>query len=362
MNLKSFWLLALILLSVPAFGQEAPWSAGVEGRYSIMGKVNAVEIGNGPSIAAHIRHQFSPKVALKLEYQWIESEHIGGDSSEFHTLRLVPQFLFLVRDTYSIGAELGVGYQYADLSNIDQIGMFELSFGPVARLEIKGPWSLLASAHYANSFDEFIKSGLQRLDFGLGISYQFGWARDPNSEPFVDSDQDGVADNEDQCNSTPFGIKVAKNGCPADTDFDLVADYNDFCPDTKRGDEVDDIGCSLYTLGRGVIDGIAFEKNSPRLTANSRSELSKVAEQLKKYPNLFYVVEGYSSSGSSEEERLSISKARAVSVMNILISYGVPTHKIKAEGLSGQYPLTDSKNEADKSLNERIEIKWKNQF
>ena len=163
----------------------------------------------------------------------------------------------------------------------------------------------------------------------------------------------------DECSKTPFGIKVSRNGCPLDLDGDMISDYQDFCPNTEKESEVDEMGCPLSNPGRGVIDGIAFENQSPRMTDTSKIALATVAENLKKYPNLLFVIEGYTSPIGAPIQRTSISKARAISVLNLLVSYGVPAEKLQAVGLGDQYPLTESMDERDRILNERIEIKWK---
>ncbi|MDE3740936.1 BspA family leucine-rich repeat surface protein [Maribacter polysaccharolyticus] len=65
----------------------------------------------------------------------------------------------------------------------------------------------------------------------------------------VDSDEDGVSDDLDNCADTPAGETVDANGCSdsqkdADTDGDGISDTLDMCPDTPAGETVDAEGCS----------------------------------------------------------------------------------------------------------------------
>jgi len=63
----------------------------------------------------------------------------------------------------------------------------------------------------------------------------------------LDSDGDGVTDNNDTCSDTPSGQTVDTNGCSdsqKDTDGDGVLDSVDNCPDTPSGQTVDTNGCS----------------------------------------------------------------------------------------------------------------------
>jgi OOP family OmpA-OmpF porin len=56
----------------------------------------------------------------------------------------------------------------------------------------------------------------------------------------MDSDGDGVYDENDECPDTPAGVEVDEYGCPVDSDGDGVPDYLDKCPGTEAGAEVDD--------------------------------------------------------------------------------------------------------------------------
>ena len=83
--------------------------------------------------------------------------------------------------------------------------------------------------------------------------YEFGVINGTNGIgcPIVgqaeDSDQDGVADEFDDCANTQIGEEVDTIGCSAnqkDGDQDFVSDAEDMCPDTPIGETVDSIGCS----------------------------------------------------------------------------------------------------------------------
>ncbi len=70
----------------------------------------------------------------------------------------------------------------------------------------------------------------------------------------LDSDSDGVYDDQDQCPGTLANVTVDAQGCPRDTDGDGVADYRDDCPNTEAYVQVDEKGCPLDNDGDGVAD------------------------------------------------------------------------------------------------------------
>jgi outer membrane protein OmpA-like peptidoglycan-associated protein len=85
----------------------------------------------------------------------------------------------------------------------------------------------------------------------LALTPSLSWAA-------IDSDGDGVPDDQDECPQTPPKTSVDKKGCPIknDKDHDGVVDEKDDCPDTPTGAKVDIHGCALDEDSDGVPDGI----------------------------------------------------------------------------------------------------------
>ncbi|MCP5160649.1 MAG: OmpA family protein [Hahellaceae bacterium] len=93
----------------------------------------------------------------------------------------------------------------------------------------------------------------------LGLSYLFGHTS--KAKPVMDSDGDGVADDQDQCASTAAGTAVDAVGCPlvVDADGDGVKDNMDRCPGTASGVKVDASGCPVVADADN--DGVADERD-----------------------------------------------------------------------------------------------------
>jgi outer membrane protein OmpA-like peptidoglycan-associated protein len=87
------------------------------------------------------------------------------------------------------------------------------------------------------------------LAFTGGLQFSIGGG-------MSDADNDGVADNKDDCPATPTGALVDLRGCPLDADADKVPDGIDQCANTPTGATVDAQGCPTDADGDGVYDGI----------------------------------------------------------------------------------------------------------
>src|SRR5688572_9045600 len=69
------------------------------------------------------------------------------------------------------------------------------------------------------------------VDYVAGLGIQYSWGGSPTRR-VLDSDGDGVVDDEDKCPGTPAGTPVDASGCPlpTDDDGDGVANDIDKCP------------------------------------------------------------------------------------------------------------------------------------
>ena len=73
--------------------------------------------------------------------------------------------------------------------------------------------------------------------------------------PFVDTDEDGVQDSDDDCDSTPANATVDESGCEVDTDGDGIVDSMDDCPATETNATVDSMGCEVIDNNGGSDNG-----------------------------------------------------------------------------------------------------------
>lgn len=104
-----------------------------------------------------------------------------------------------------------------------------------------------------------------------------------------DSDDDGVPDDEDECQHTPFNVKVGRKGCPLDGDKDGVPDYRDKELNTKQGAVVNHLG---ITMTDEMIERLRLERDSvvaERVTkftdAPSKETLKKIDTDVAKRRN-----------------------------------------------------------------------------
>ena len=156
-----------------------------------------------------------------------------------------------------------------------------------------------------------------------------------------DEDGDGVPDSRDKCPGTPKGVQVDANGCPPPP------------PPVAVVEEV--VVVKEETI---VIRDVHFEFDSAKLTAADKTKLDTIVTRLKKEaPSAQLRVTGHTDSVGSDTYNQKLSDRRAHSVVEYLISNGIPRSSfVSVLGAGESQPVADNKTADGRAMNRRVEI------
>lgn len=159
-------------------------------------------------------------------------------------------------------------------------GTLTVPIGVGFKLKISEKIDINLGASYYITFSDYIdnvKVGKNDnyIFANFSLQYNFGKPYD-DSDPIyktvdfssldkLDTDEDGITDNDDRCPGTPKGIKTDAHGCPDDNDLDGVPDYKDKELMTKTGAIVDENGVTqtdqMISDRQMVFDSLATERS-----------------------------------------------------------------------------------------------------
>lgn len=111
---------------------------------------------------------------------------------------------------------------------------------------------------------------------------------------------------------------------------------------------------------RGVVitlsGSVLFATGKQELLPIAQDKLGEVAKALKDQGFKKLVVEGHTDSRGSASQNEDLSRGRAESVRSYLISRGIPSDKIEAQGFGSRRPVSENETAEGRANNRRVEI------
>jgi outer membrane protein OmpA-like peptidoglycan-associated protein len=105
-----------------------------------------------------------------------------------------------------------------------------------------------------------------------------------------------------------------------------------------------------------VLKNIFFDTKKSELKSESMTELDNVISLLNENPNLKIRITGFTDNIGSAPDNLQLSKNRAISVVNYLISKSIDKTRLQYSGQGEGQPIATNNTEEGRSLNRRTEL------
>ncbi|MCX2738665.1 OmpA family protein [Pontibacter sp. M82] len=135
-------------------------------------------------------------------------------------------------------------------------------------------------------------------------------------------------------------MQVGPDGCPVDSDGDGVPDNEDACPnsagtmETKGCPELDEATMKL------IEEKVRFEFDRARVQDSYKQLLDSITVALQKYPDHVLLIKGHADYIGSEEYNQALSERRAEAVKEYLIQQGVQNpDRLVTKGYGETQPL-----------------------
>ncbi|MEK6781685.1 MAG: FISUMP domain-containing protein [Bacteroidota bacterium] len=148
-----------------------------------------------------------------------------------------------------------------------------------------------------------------------------------------------------------FRIETLNESIPIIANFRIAAGL----PDLRN---------KLLKEGKIVSYGITFDVNSDKLKPESYSTLKEIADVVKENPGMRLQIVGHTDSDGDEVSNLDLSKRRAASVKNELLSkFTLEGSRLETDGKGESVPIADNTSAVNKAKNRRVEfINIKNRY
>lgn len=118
-----------------------------------------------------------------------------------------------------------------------------------------------------------------------------------------------------------------------------------------------DIEAAIASKGKIALYGIYFDTGSANLKAESNTEITLIADYLKRNPSAKLYIVGHTDNTGSFDSNMELSQNRAKSVVQSLISqHGIASGRIIPKGVSSLCPVSSNNTDAGRAKNRRVEI------
>lgn len=116
----------------------------------------------------------------------------------------------------------------------------------------------------------------------------------------------------------------------------------------------------IQRVGEGIAitfdSGLLFSFDSAVLQVNSKENLSQLAASLNRYPDSDIIIVGHTDNKGNEEYNLGLSNRRSDAAKTYLVSLGVASSRIQAQGRGELEPIADNNIETGRDQNRRVEV------
>ena len=119
-------------------------------------------------------------------------------------------------------------------------------------------------------------------------------------------------------------------------------------------------GAKVERVGEGIRmtfdSGLLFGFDSAELTSQTKQNLDKMAEILKKYEDTEILIEGHTDATGSAEYNQKLSERRADAVAKYLRSENVARKRLDTVGYGKNQPVASNDTDAGRKQNRRVEV------
>lgn len=105
-----------------------------------------------------------------------------------------------------------------------------------------------------------------------------------------------------------------------------------------------------------ILKNVFFDTKKTDLKPESITELDNIVKLMNENPNIKILISGYTDNVGKPADNVSLSKGRAVAVVNYLLNKGVKNERLSFQGKGETKPVADNKTEEGRALNRRTEL------
>jgi OmpA-OmpF porin, OOP family len=106
-----------------------------------------------------------------------------------------------------------------------------------------------------------------------------------------------------------------------------------------------------------TLENVYFDFGKSDVKSESYPELDKIVRLMFDNPGIQIEISAHTDNVGTDDYNLKLSQARAESVLNYIVSNGIPINRLTAKGFGSSKPVADNNTEQGRQKNRRVEFK-----
>ncbi|MDM8537222.1 OmpA family protein [Desulfobacterales bacterium HSG17] len=302
----------------------------------------------GKTFSLGLGYNFNQNIATELSASYIHTDaNVRGDSDVYVVQPRLDVLYHIMPDNAFVPyIAVGVSGLFFESGNIPIEDTAQVNGGLGAKLYIAENIALRGDARYYYGFED----SDNEYTLLAGLVIDFGGKK--KEIPRVDSDNDGVYDDEDQCPDTIEGVRVDSVGCQIKSDPYAVMEKTS---DAAQALEESDKELVIEKKKPEMMEVIVyFDYKNIAIKPEYQGDLENLASLMKEFPEISAIIEGHTDSIASEKYNLKLSQERAESVKQFLTDkYGIDASRIELKAMGESMPASTNDTDEGRAKNRR---------
>lgn len=298
---------------------------------------NGAWLGIIPSDIPHGSEQTNDE--HDVDYQYVAGKTSGV--CQFHAPGQSGSFDFRLNDSDSNGAEIAsVTFSVGQIKNEGTLKLAKTSFLPGEQIELTFTASeTLPGNAWVGMIPSKVEHGKEAVNDQNDIQYQYVEKKASGKMFFIAPPEPGSYDF--RLNSTDDnGVEITS------VTFNVGGTLN-----------ATGMATILEAQGKLALYGIQFDFNQATIKPESAEVLGQVAELLKTQPVLKLSIEGHTDNVGKSAYNLDLSRKRAASVKEYLVSkFQIDPARLATQGFGDSKPIAKNDTDAGRAQNRRVEL------
>ncbi len=319
------------------------------GGYSFDDEQDLLDLGK--TFTLGLGYNFTDSLAAELGLTYIHTDADGTFSDEdvyVHQPRIDLLYHIMPDKMLVPYIAAGVGGMFFNDDNVDPPqeldDMVQANAGGGLKLFVTDNVALRADGRYYYGFED----SQSEYAVTIGMVFQLGGEQAP--KPCIDSDNDGVCDDEDQCPDTPAGVRVDSVGCQIKSE--------PYAEMEKSGETGQAVGESDVVVVEDAIEMmevvVYFDFDESNIKPLYFERLADLAAFMDENPEIVAVVEGHTDSVGTDSYNMDLSKRRAEAVKNYVVNnHGIDGDRFDLKWFGEERPVAPNDSPSNRQLNRR---------